>query len=74
MILMQVEDTMQEHGKFTSRKFTVPANDQWEQRIVKLETNINPQQNIRMLRIGLNTSAREITYWIRNARLIHRTK
>ena len=74
MILMQVEDTMQEHGKFTSRKFTVPANDQWEQRIVTLETNINPQQNIRMLRIGLNTSAREITYWIRNARLIHRTK
>ena len=72
MVLMQVSHTQKEHGSYVGRKFTVPKTSGWEERIVTLDTTSSSTDGIRMLRIGLNTSASEITCWLRNVKIIYK--
>ena len=59
-------------GKRKSVHLNVDApTEQWEKRSVSLlRGDLNPEQ-IRTLRIGLNAKDRNITYWIRNVRIVY---
>jgi len=67
-ILMLVKDTEKEHGQAQFMKFPVPTAE-WTKQTIILDGGIRPEQ-IKMIRIGVNTTADSLTYWVRNVKII----
>ncbi len=70
--MLVIPTAVNAEGKRKSVHLNVAAPaEQWEERSVSLlRDDLNPEQ-IRTLRIGLNAKDRNITYWIRNVRIVY---
>lgn len=69
MLVMAVAGKDREHGKSAWLPSGNPAGN-WEERVVRINPlELDPAQ-IEMLRIGLNPTVPEMTYWIRNVRIL----
>ena len=70
MLLMTVLGKEKEHGESINLNVVAPTA-QWEERIVQFPDSLDPDR-IRQLRLGLNSLVDDITYWVRNVRILYR--
>lgn len=71
MLVMGVAGTEKEHGR-TFLFPVLPPTEKWNERAFSLfDSNATPEK-LRQLRIGLNTDADEIVYFLRNIQLLYR--
>jgi hypothetical protein len=69
MLVMAVAGTQQQHGKSAWLPAGNPTED-WEERVVRINPLELDPSKIEMLRIGLNPKVSEMTFWIRNIRIL----
>lgn len=74
MLLMAVYGKQREHGEAVFLK-VVPPSEKWEERVVPgfRRERWDPAK-IEMLRLGLNSTVPDITYSVRNVRVIRTAK
>jgi len=69
-ILMLVETTEKERGTAANQPFPAPT-DKWEERMVMLD-EFSHADKTRMLRVGMNPKVEQITYWVRDLRILQK--
>ena len=73
MLLMAVYGKQREHGEAVFLK-VVPPSEKWEERVVPFPPGEVDPAKIEMLRLGLNSTVPDITYSVRNVRVIRTAK
>lgn len=69
MLVMGVADKQKERGKSAWFPAGNPAAE-WEERVARINPLELDPADIEMLRIGLNSKVSDVTYWIRNVRIL----
>jgi hypothetical protein len=67
--LMLVTENVQEHGNARSISYRTPLHD-WETRYVPLDGAKIPLDRVKMFRLGGNPIGQQLTFWVRNIRLL----
>ncbi len=70
MLLMAVEGQEKEVGNAVYLKLPAPAG-KWQKHFLQFPKEFSPEKT-KQLRFGLNSKADEITYWVRNIRIIYK--
>ncbi|MDQ0289214.1 hypothetical protein [Oligosphaera ethanolica] len=67
--LMLVTENVKERGDSRSISYRAPLHD-WETRYVPLDGAKIPLDSVKMFRLGANPIGQQLTYWVRNIRLL----
>jgi hypothetical protein len=67
--LMLVTEDVQERGNSRHLSYRAPLQE-WETRYVPLDAAKIPLESVKMIRLGANPAGQQLTYWVKNVRIL----